>query len=227
MRHELQVGEWVITSDNSAAIGEKPQDVVKVPDGLTAKFAARVALFEQWSAGSEPEAILLHNFSGKTQWGRYLDGIMELFAEIGIKTPQLAGSSETNMETLQSGIAVTMIGIQTKKINTEGLQWFIYGKPLVGRDVLEKKAQMADAKKIYEALNAGLIDRIWPVGSSGIASEAERLFGRRLPLAAEVDLEASAGPASCVLVGVRPEQAELMKRHFGPYIFPLVEEAPR
>nr|WP_316046884.1 hypothetical protein [Planococcus glaciei] len=82
------------------------------PDRITAKFAARVALLEQWAAGSEPEVILLHNFSGEAQWNRYVEGIKEQFEEIGIEMPQLAGSSETNMPTLQSGIAVTMLGRQ-------------------------------------------------------------------------------------------------------------------
>jgi len=227
MRHELQLGEWVITSDNSAAIGEKSLDAVAASDKLTAKFAARVALFEQWAAGSEPEAILLHNFSGEAHWNRYTEGINDLFSEIGIAAPQIAGSSETNMETLQSGIAVTMLGRQTRKTNFENLQWFIYGKPLVGKDVLDKCEQIADAKKIYEALKDRIIDRIWPVGSKGIRNEAERLFGRELSLSADVDLEVSGGPASCVLVGVRPEQTESMKQHFAQYVFPLVTGAPQ
>lgn len=227
MRHELQIGEWVITSDNSAAIGEKPQDAVTAPDRLTAKFAARVALLEQWAAGSEPEVILLHNFSGKAQWNRYVEGITEQFKEIGLETPQLAGSSETNMPTLQSGVAVTMLGRQKRELPAEGLQWFIYGKPLVGPDVLDKREQIADVKKIYDALNKGIIEQIWPVGSKGIASEAERLLGRKLTLSAEVDLEVSGGPASCVLIGVRLEQIESMKQHFGTYIFSLETETPR
>ncbi|WKA57905.1 alpha-ribazole-5-phosphate synthase [Planococcus shenhongbingii] len=227
MRHELQMGEWVITSDNSAAIGEKPHDVVAASDKITAKFAARVALLEQWAAGSDPEAILLHNFSGETQWNRYAEGIHELFAEIGIEAPKIAGSSETNMETLQSGLAVTMLGRRREEINSESLQWFIYGMPLVGKEVLEKREQIADMKKIYEALRERLAAQIWPVGSKGIAKEAEHLFGRKISMAAEVDLEVSGGPASCVLIGVRPEQIESLKLHFGQYVFPLEMEAPR
>ncbi|KOF09528.1 alpha-ribazole-5-phosphate synthase CblS for cobalamin biosynthesis [Planococcus glaciei] len=227
MRHELKIGEWVITSDNSAAIGEKPQDAVAAPDRVTAKFAARVALLEQWAAGSEPEVILLHNFSGEAQWNRYVEGIKEQFEEIGIEMPQLAGSSETNMPTLQSGVAVTMLGRQKRELPAEGLQWFIYGKPLVGPDVLDKSEQIADVRKIYDALNKGIIERVWPVGSKGIASETERLLRRKLDLLEEVDSEVSGGPASCVLIGVRPEQSEAVKQHFGTYVYSLETETPR
>lgn len=227
MRHELKIGEWVITSDNSAAIGEKPQDAVAAPDRVTAKFAARVALLEQWAAGSEPEVILLHNFSGEAQWNRYVEGIKEQFEEIGIEMPQLAGSSETNMPTLQSGVAVTMLGRQKRELPAEGLQWFIHGKPLVGPDVLDKREQIADVRKIYDALNTGIIERVWPVGSKGIASEAERLLRRKLDLSKEVDSKLSGGPASCVLIGVWPEQSEAMKQHFGTYIYSLETETPR
>ncbi|MCP2033709.1 hypothetical protein L1279_000692 [Planomicrobium sp. HSC-17F08] len=227
MRHELKLGEWVITSDNSAAIGEKPQDAVAAPDKLTAKFAARVALLEQWAAGSEPEVVLLHNFSGEAQWSRYVEGIKEQFEEIGIEPPQLAGSSETNMPTLQSGIAVTLLGRQKRELQREGLQWFIYGKPLVGPDVLKKPEQLADLGKIHDALNKGIIERVWPVGSKGIANEAERLFGRKLTLSADVDLEVSGGPASCVLMGVQQKQVESIKHHFGTYVYLLKAETPR
>ncbi|MGB6407055.1 MAG: alpha-ribazole-5-phosphate synthase, partial [Planococcus donghaensis] len=106
MRHELLIDGLVITSDNSAAIGRKEQDVVQVSDAVTAKFAARVALLEQWAAGSEPQAVLIHNFSGTSSWDAYVEGVTELFAEAQSALPAISGSTETNMPTVQSGIAV-------------------------------------------------------------------------------------------------------------------------
>lgn len=225
MRHELQLGDWIVTSDNSAAIGEKPADAVFAPDGVTAKYAARVALLEQWAAGSEPEAILLHNFSGEAQWHRYMEGITELFAELGRPLPQYAGSSETNMATLQSGVAVTLLGKRKRKLELpDVLEWFVYGKPLVGKAVLEQSEDIADLKKIADAISSGLIQSVWPVGSKGIAREAELLFGREAVVFAEVDTNVSAGPASCVLIGISIVEKEVLERHFGGILFPLILE---
>lgn len=222
MRHEMLLGEWVVTSDNSGGIGEKPMDVVKAPDLLTAKFAARVALLEQWAAGSDPEAVLLHNFSGEEQWHRYVAGVEEVLAETGIKNVQLSGSSETNIATLQSGIAVTMLGKQKQKLSTETLEWFVYGVPLVGEDVLLKKEQLADLKKLSEAKASGLIERLWPVGSKGIKYEAKQLLGEEILSVAGVDIEASAGPSTCVLIGARKGKQDQLIRHFGIHVFPIL-----
>ncbi|MGO1057575.1 alpha-ribazole-5-phosphate synthase [Planococcus sp. FY231025] len=222
MRHELQLGDWIVTSDNSAAIGEKPADAVFAADSTTAKFAARVALLEQWAAESEPEALLVHNFSGEAQWTLYLEGITDLFTELGRPLPQLAGSSETNMATLQSGIAVTMLGKRKRKVvQPDGLYWYIYGMPLVGKAVLEQSESMADLKKIADALSSGLIQRVWPVGSKGIAEEAELLFGQQVHLLADIDMDASAGPASCVLIGAASADTKVLKMHFGNCVFPI------
>lgn len=219
MRHELLIDGFVITSDNSAAIGEKQQDVLSVSDSVTAKFAARVALLEQWAAGSEPQAVLLHNFSGAAQWDGYVSGIAELFAEAQAALPPISGSSETNMPTLQSGIAVTMIGKQHRKqLPAESLCWFVYGRPLVGKEVLDNWDQTADLMLINKALESQLIERIWPVGSKGIGYEAELLMGRRAEVSAALDVESSGGPATCVLVGILPAVRERVQHYFGKNI---------
>ena len=220
MRHELSIDGFIITSDNSAAIGEKPQDVVYAPDAVTAKFAARVALLEQWAAGSEPLALLLHNFSGADQWDAYMAGIAELFAEAQMPLPPISGSTETNMPTQQSGIAVTLIGKQHRKQTpAESLQWFVYGVPLVGKDVLAKQGQTADLGLIKKAFESALIERIWPVGSKGIAHEVALLMGRPVEVATALDMNSSGGPATCVLVGVMPENAERAQHYFGENLF--------
>lgn len=225
MRHEILLDGFVITSDNSAAIGEKPQDAVHAPDSVTAKFAARVALLEQWSAGSEPQAVLLHNFSGAKQWDAYVAGIAELFAEAETELPPISGSTETNMTTLQSGIAVTLIGKQHRTLApAETLQWFVYGVPLVGEDVLAKADQVADLAVIKRAFESELIERVWPVGSKGIAHEVELLMGRRVGLSTVVDQNSSGGPATCVLVGVLPENSGRVQEYFGESLFSMVLE---
>ena len=222
MRHEISIDGFVITSDNSAAIGEKQQDVVQAPDSITAKFAARVALLEQWASGSEPQAVLLHNFSGAAHWDAYAAGIADLFAEAETRLPPISGSTETNMATLQSGIAVTIIGKQSRKQEAaESLNWFVYGIPMVGEDVLTKADQIADLAAIKKALESELIERVWPVGSKGIAHEAELLMGNAVGFSADLDVGSSAGPATCVLVGVLPAKREHLKDYFGEHLFSI------
>lgn len=225
MRHELVLDDWIVTSDNSAAIGEKPLDAVSATDHHTAKFAARVALLEQWAAGSEAEAVLLHNFSGQAQWSRYIGGIRELFTEVGLTDIPIQGSSETNIETLQSGIAVTIFGKRRRRFSNDELEWFAYGMPLVGREVLEKEEQMADMKLLRENLSIGLIERIWPVGSKGIEKEMELLKGEPLRISADIDVTCSAGPSTCVLLGIRPVLVEKVKKQMGNLLFPLYIKA--
>ena len=222
MRHEILIDGFVITSDNSAGIGGKEQDVVKAPDTITAKFAARVALLEQWAAGSEPQAILLHNFSGAAQWDAYIEGIKELFNEAETAFPQISGSTETNMQTMQSGIAVTMIGKQQRPLlPAESLCWFVCGIPLVGEEVLTKWDQAADLALIGKSLGSGVVERIWPVGSKGIAREAELLMGRQLEITTDSDQHSSGGPATCILIGVLPSNYDEAQQYFGENLFPL------
>ncbi|WP_186725509.1 alpha-ribazole-5-phosphate synthase [Planomicrobium sp. CPCC 101110] len=221
MRHELMLGEWVITSDNSGGIGEKPMDFVQAPDRLTAKFAARVALLEQWAAGSEPEAVLLHNFSGEEQWLRYIAGVEDVFAEARIENVQISGSSETNIATLQSAIAVTMLGRRKQEGRTGPLEWYVYGVPLVGEAVLLKAEQLADLKKLSEARASGLIESLWPIGSKGIGHEARRLFGEDINSVPGLDIKKSAGPSTCVLIGFRKEMAGQLSGHFGKHLYPI------
>ena len=117
MRNASFIAKWlVLTTDNSAGIGEKKdRRSFDVHDEIVSYFAARVALLEQWAAGANPLSIVVHNFSGNQSWSKYIAGIEKLFNEIGVNCPEITGSSETNMETLQSAIAVTMLGENVNK----------------------------------------------------------------------------------------------------------------
>lgn len=205
---------FVLTTDNSAGIGEKKNDVVSTPDEIVSYFAARVALLEQWAAGANPLSIVVHNFSGSQSWNKYITGIEKLFNEIGINCPEITGSSETNMETLQSAIAVTMLG-ETVTEKNKDVRWYVYGKPSVGEEVIRNSEKIANLKKIKEAVSLGLVHQVWPVGSTGIKSECERI-GINAHLA-EWDLEKSAGPATTVLLGIDRMKENEAKLHFGHY----------
>ncbi|RLQ90547.1 alpha-ribazole-5-phosphate synthase [Planomicrobium sp. Y74] len=221
MRHELIIDDLVVTTDNSAAIGEKEFDEIKSPDRIVAKFSARVALLEQWAAGSEPLALLLHNFSGAGQWDEYVSGIEELFREAGLQPIPIKGSSETNISTLQSGISVTILGKKSREVSYINLTWFVYGLPLTGRDVMDKPGDVADMKLLNQLLKEEIIEALWPVGSKGIEAEIEAMAGKPVTPIAGLDLQASGGPSTAVLIGVSHEKNELLKKYKVEPLFPL------
>ena len=148
----------VLTTDNSAAIGEKEADVVQVTDEVVAYFAARVALMEQWAAGAHPVSIIVHNFSGNKSWEKYIAGMEKLFGEIDQPCPKITGSTESNMETLQSAMAVTMIGEQ-QITNAKNYTWYVYGTPCVGEEVMTESDKIANMKKIWDGVKSGFVQR--------------------------------------------------------------------
>lgn len=206
-RNAIQLGDWIVTTDNSGGIGEKTDDLVAVPDRITARFATRVALLEQWAAGAEPEAVLLHNFSGDASWDRYCDGIRDVFDEIGVVSPPISGSSETNMSLRQSAVAITLMGRQTFESNVLDGIWYTYGTPLVGEDVLTRESEIASLASLDKARRNGLIQRIWPVGSSGILAEWQAVTGdTTCETVSPLDVTCSAGPATVVLLQIDPSK---------------------
>lgn len=209
--------DLVITTDNSGAIGEKQQDLVQVPDALTAYFAARVTLLEQWATHAEPIAVVLHNFSGSSSWPKYVQGVEKLFHEAGLELPPLSGSSETNMELLQSAMAVTLIG-KKKAIrpSAEPKQWYTYGYPLVGKEVLENREKVASLSQLKNAMDNEIVEQIWPVGSQGILHEVRQLTGNETAqIDTLLDATKSAGPATVILLAIKNEKKDAAFKKFG------------
>lgn len=223
MRNALDLGEGlVVTTDNSGGIGKKAADAVQVPDELVGYFSARVTLLEQWAAGAEPIAVILHNFSGNTSWDGYSSGIRRVFTESSLMPPPITGSTETNMEMLQSAMSVTMIGRKNRDIRESDGKWFLYGRPLVGEAVIREAEKCAELGKVRAALNKGIIDAVWPAGSGGIDLEWERLAGQRpARLPSGVNPMASAGPATAVFVRTVPGEESGARSHFGEFFYEM------
>lgn len=231
MRNALKITDGVIvTTDNAGGIGEKTADIVQAPDKLTASYAARVALLEQWAAHAELTAVLLHNFTGAQSWEAYVAGVKDVLEEAGIVGVPITGSTETNMEMLQSALSVTMIGREKpSSIETacEG-QWFIYGEPLVGEEVLTHPEKVASLGKLKTALDSGKVTHIWPTGSKGIRTEVQRMMevfaadeGQIPHINPALNLEISCGPSTVVLVYIEASHIEEMAAFFGPILRPL------
>ncbi|KOP80162.1 hypothetical protein AMS59_01780 [Lysinibacillus sp. FJAT-14745] len=215
MRNAIKVGELIATTDNAAAIGEKPQDVVSAPDKLTAYLTARVTFLEQLAANALPRHILLANFSGDAAWSRYIAGIQQVFDEVGLSCPQIDGSTESNMPTLQSALSITMLGEQQKRTpyKHEQLIWYTYGLPLVGNEVLAQPEDVAQLQPIFHAWKEEIVQQVWPVGSKGLQAEFTRLFGHQQVISS-LDVEKTAGPCAVILLGIYPEKEQLVQNIF-------------
>ncbi|KGR74569.1 hypothetical protein [Ureibacillus sinduriensis] len=213
MRNAIRIDDTsVVTIDNSSCIGEKELDEVHVSNELTAYYSMRVSLFEQWCAGAEPTNIFLSNFSGDEAWAGYCKGIQKAFDEIGVTMPAINGSSESNFQSLQSGISLMVIGKIKFEICTEQLQWFVIGRPLVGNEVITESHHVVKLKEIYDLIRLEIAKHVWPVGSKGILSELGRIFPNR-NYECSVDLHKSSGPATSVIVGVPFNKIEEFKSH--------------
>ncbi|WP_262174388.1 hypothetical protein [Saccharococcus sp. Marseille-Q5394] len=225
MRNTIALGDgFVVTTDNSGGIGEKAHDVVSVPDRLTAFFAARVALLEQWAAQADPVSVLIHNFTGQDSWNAYVAGVEDIFRESNLDVPAITGSTETNMELMQSAVAVTMIGKQRLVEEVGEFDWYVYGTPLVGNKVLDRREEIASLRLIKEGLDSGLIRKIWPVGSKGILAEYRRLTGEpKIEIEADIDIRASAGPSTSVLLGIDIPNIEKVHKLFGGHLYKINE----
>ena len=220
MRNAIEIGnDFIVTTDNSGGIGEKAGDIVDVPDRVTAYFAARVALFEQLSANAEPVTVLIHNFSGSSSWENYVQGVEDLFREAGLDVPAISGSTETNIELLQSAVAVTMIGKKKEVRPVADLTWFTYGTPLVGDEVMTHADEVASVRKIYEAIETGIVHRIWPVGSRGIAEEVRNMTQNNDAIVeTKLDVTKSAGPSTVVLLAIPVAKIAEAKNLFGAHL---------
>ena len=215
MRNAIKVGELIATTDNAAAIGEKAQDVVSASDKLTAYFTARVTFLEQLAANALPSHILLANFSGDAAWSSYVAGIQQVFDEAGLSCPPIDGSTESNMQTLQSGLSITMLGEQQKRTvaEHEQLSWYTYGLPLVGNEVLAQPEDVAQLQPIFQAWKEEIVQQVWPVGSKGLQAEFTRLFGNQ-QVKSSLNVEKTAGPCAVILLGIHPEKEQLAQKIF-------------
>ena len=220
MRNAIEIGnDFIVTTDNSGGIGEKQGDIVSVPDRVTAYFAARVALLEQWSANAEPVSVLIHNFSGSFSWENYVQGVKDLFLEAGLGVPTISGSTETNIELVQSAVAVTMIGKKKEVSLVDDLTWFTYGVPLVGDEVMARADEVASLCKIHEAIKGEIVHRIWPVGSRGIAKEVRAMSKNSEALVeSALDTAKSAGPSTVVFLAIPVAKIAAAKNLFGEHL---------
>lgn len=212
----LDVGptRLVVACDSLGGIGPKPHDTYRASAATTAHFAARVPLLELLCAGARPQ-VLIDNLCVELDptGAQILDAVRKLAAEAGVPPQAVTGSTEENVATTSTGIGITAIGVPDPDsparpgASLPGDLVVCLGLPrsaprydvYVGRPDL---VAIADAASV---IASGLVHDALPVGSHGVAWEAAQIAetaGLALTLypTDAVDIEASGGPASCVLV---------------------------
>ena len=204
----LEAQNIVIACDSCGAVGNKSGDVFKLPPRYVGKFATRVSLTEVLCSGATPVTITNGVACEMQPTGaEIILGIQEELQNAGITDILLTGSTEENFTTSMTALAVTVIGVAKDselKFETAapGDKLVLLGNPKVGAEVDLESAGFYPV--IKQLLPLSGVKEIVPVGSKGVAYEAEtlaKLSGATFVLyETNIDYYKSAGPATCLLV---------------------------
>ncbi|MDO5718249.1 MAG: selenophosphate synthase [Tissierellia bacterium] len=203
----------VIANDSSGAIGLKKYDIVKADPEIVGYFSARVCLTEVIAYGAEP-ILLINNLSVEMEptGRRIIGGIKRAMSSIDMDLDKmLNGSSEENFKTEQTGIGITVIGyskdrdIPVYRAKKKDLILAL-GRPYIGDEVIKNIEDIPEISEIKAMRNNPNINDILPVGSKGIREEIKNiersLNSKAVIFETELDLNKSAGPATCILVTI-------------------------
>ena len=204
----------VIACDSVGGIGPRPADLVRVPADVVAHFAARVPLLEVLCSGARPVALintLCHDMAEATV---FINTFRAVASEVGIRPDAVTGSTEENVPSPATGVGVTVIGTLAGDLLTGG------GRPgdvviCVGwprsaphDEVFIGHPDIVPLSTVQALVTTGAVHDAMPVGSRGIGYEAGQLAessGCALTwLPHPLPLDASGGPASCVLFACDP-----------------------
>jgi hypothetical protein len=213
----------VVACDSAGGIGPKELDSVKVPGYVLGRFTARVALMELLAAGAQP-IVFVSNLCVEPEPGarEITRGITEELILAGLDSSiAITGSTEKNIPTRQTGLGVTAIGVARAGSLKLGLarpndRLFCVGLPKVGNEVDLDDPEIATLEAVMALRACPEVHEIVPVGSQGIRREAEVLAqtaGMELYLdpAAGLDLEKSAGPATCFILAAEPSLSQIQR----------------
>jgi hypothetical protein len=213
-----QGGHLLVTAcDTLGAIGSKPADVVAASDEICGAYTLRVCLNELAAVGATPLFVLSLVCNEWEPTGRrILDGIRTELTESGYPDLPVSGSSEQNMQTSMTGLGIAVVG------TSDSLQWrhtapgdrlVLVGLPWVGSEVLDHSGELLRPSIVRFLVEQDAVGDVIPCGSRGIRHELEVLEGESgmsivVLEPAPVNLDKSAGPATCALVTVHGSLAD-------------------
>ncbi len=204
-------GFLVTACDTLGAIGAKPADVVQAPEEVCGAYTLRVCLSELAAVGAVPLIVTSLVCNEWESTGRkILDGIRAELTDNGYQNVRVNGSTEENMRTVMTALGITVVGF------AEHMRWrktlpgdrvLVVGIPRVGKAVLEHGNELLRPSLVRFLCDDDAVGDVIPCGSRGVRHELDVLAqesGLRIRLASElgIDLDASAGPATCAVVTV-------------------------
>ncbi len=217
-----------VACDSLGAIGPKPLDEVRVPAYVVGRFACRVPLMELLAIGARPLVVVNALAVEPSPTGEEITrGVREEMVAAGLDPDLcLTGSSEKNVPTSQTGLGIVALGAFGQAgprwgLAREGDVVVAVGEPKVGGEVTLDDRSIADIPTLSQVLDYPGVGDVVPVGSGGIASEARRLAGRagltfEADCHGDLNLEKSAGPATCVLASLPPQAVQGFLQHLLP-----------
>lgn len=205
-----------VACDVSASIGPKAQDVVKVTAEIAGYYAAAVPIIELLAIGAKPISVVdTLGVEMYTIGESVIRGVKLAMLEGSIDPDCLTGSTEDNIPTVTTTVGVTVIAELEKHLlndyrPTVGQHVYVVGVPKMGQRFLEEEIEGNQGEVITIAAvkairSCGWVAHMLPVGSKGIQSELLLLL-EMYGLSMErtdgngIDMTASAGPATCMLV---------------------------
>ncbi|MBM7649545.1 hypothetical protein JOC78_002519 [Bacillus ectoiniformans] len=220
--------EIIIAADNSGSIGMKKADQIQASYEIVGYYSFRVAAMECLAAGGELTAAVIHNFSGEEAWGELCEGVRKAAMQLGFSELPITGSSETNFVMAQSATGMVVMGTRETGYYervTDDLHFAVIGKPLCGSEVKEQQQSIAPLSLFIKLLKTKGVRSIMPVGSKGIYAELKSMTGqehlRIEGIECELDLNKSAGPSTCFIIGYEPEERKRIFRLAGTFFHPM------
>lgn len=197
-----------VSCDSSGAIGNKENDIIKVPPYIVGRFTTRVTIMELLAVGATPRALTAAICSEPEPTGEgILSGVYDELKYID-RIP-ITISTEKNIPTSQTGLGITAIGtveknqVRVNKTRTDD-KLFCIGVPKVGNEVFVDDPEIADITAVKKLCRIPYLHDIIPVGSKGIKGEVDMLtsfLGLQIKWADNIKLDISktAGPSTCVI----------------------------
>jgi thiamine monophosphate kinase len=205
---QLENFDFLVTAvDSCGSIGQKPADELNVDLKTVGLFTTRVALLEVLSVGAMPVCVSVAICNEPETAQDILSGVEQSLCEY-INIPKVI-STEKNMATCMTALGITITGVckqENLRLGTAKSGDYLYcaGMPLVGQETLAKNTTLFEPRHLKTLFSNKQVHSIIPVGSRGIAIEAQTLAKEskiRLLLFEKtgLNLNKSAGPASCAV----------------------------
>lgn len=215
-----------ISCDSSGGIGDKELDIVKTTPEIVGFFTTNVALAETLAIGATPITIsntltVEMESTGK----KIIEGVKKSLRVLpNSENIAITGSTEDNFHTLQTGMGITVIGVIDKNkwkkpITNSGDLAVVVGLPKVGHEVLlDKGKEILSLENLLKLTEKSFVNEILPVGSKGILYEANVMAeSNNLSFLLEenvsIDINKSAGPATCAVVSIKEEDLQILKEY--------------